>query len=379
LVLTTVHSKRSTMKNLLFLCFAAIIATSASAQPAGPQSGNTFTIVAIPGSNQTWLNPGNVGASDNIYATFPIITGPVGSYTDYIVATNFGFNIPPTATIQGIVVQVEESDPKNRTSDYLVQIVQGGVIGTANRATGTPYPLTDTYESYGYAGDLWGENWTPADINSPDFGVAIAAQRDIALGKTAGQIDNIRITVFYSFTTLPVKLTSFSALKNNDFVSLKWSTADEVNMNRYETERSADGRNFSFLSSIAARNQSSSNNYSSDDRNPLRGISYYRLKTIDNSGEVTYSKIVSVQFSTGPIISLYPNPLQKGNQLFITNPNQDLLTIQFINAGGQVSGTVITSSNIVPANVLATGKGINWYRVYDSNHLLVSSGILLNP
>ncbi|MBI4614481.1 MAG: tail fiber domain-containing protein [Planctomycetes bacterium] len=78
--------------------------------------------------------------------------------------------------------------------DASVRIVKGGAISGAEKASASPWPTVDTYTSYGGPADLWGLAWTPADVNSGSFGVAIAAT---VSGSTAST-DHIRITVYYT-------------------------------------------------------------------------------------------------------------------------------------------------------------------------------------
>jgi len=101
----------STMKNFLLISLFAFSSVALQAQIQGPLSGSSFTTVAIPGSDKTWTNLSNAAASDDAYSMFGNITGGVGSYTNYLVATNFGFTIPLSSTITGIIVEVESSDP----------------------------------------------------------------------------------------------------------------------------------------------------------------------------------------------------------------------------------------------------------------------------
>nr|WP_287424193.1 hypothetical protein [Candidatus Brachybacter algidus] len=46
-------------------------------------------------------------------------------------------------------------------------------------------------------------------------------------------------------STLPVKLTAFTAILNNNKVDLKWTTASEVNVSHFVVEKSTDGINYS--------------------------------------------------------------------------------------------------------------------------------------
>src|SRR5687768_12382469 len=104
------------MKNVL-ICVILLIAQIINAQTQGPLSGGSFTTSVIAGSNQTWISPSDGSPSDNNYTNFGNLTGGVGSYTDYLVATDFGFSIPSGSMITGILVEIERSDASLKTSD----------------------------------------------------------------------------------------------------------------------------------------------------------------------------------------------------------------------------------------------------------------------
>lgn len=364
------------MKPLLITFFGFLTCIDLAAQVVGPSSGNTFLNSNIPGSTQSWTNTGNVSLSDNNYASFGDITAGMGSYTDYLVTTNFGFTLPPGIIIDGIVVKVECSDPNSRTSEYSVHIVKTGNIGTEEKALGKPYPVSDKNIVYGSATDLWGETWTDKQINDDNFGIAISAQRNAPDGITAGQIDNITITVYYSFIALPVTLISFTATKENKSILLNWNTASEISMDHYEPERSSNGINFYPLGIITSNNLSTAH-YSFVDVSPLSGVSYYRLKMEGTAGYKKYSSVVSVLFDKHATISLYPCPLTKGTELFINNAAKELLRIQFYNAGGQMISTLLTSSDNVSTNNLGSQKGKLYYNVFNAKSELLGSGTLI--
>jgi len=52
-----------------------------------------------------------------------------------------------------------------------VIVKSNGTLGTTDKATNTLISTTESYISYGSSSDLWGETWTPTDINDIDFGV----------------------------------------------------------------------------------------------------------------------------------------------------------------------------------------------------------------
>ena len=138
--------------------------------------------------------------------------------------------------------------------------------------------------------------------------------------------------------TLPVVLTKFNASRQNEYVTISWSTSSEKNSNYYVIERSPDGINFSGIATIAAQGSSSSLiNYSWLDKSPLPGINYYRLRQLDINGTGSYSKIVVVGFQTSAAnISLVQN--QRGNQisLILSLPEAADLQFEIRSSGGQL-------------------------------------------
>ena len=155
----------------------------------GPLSPSTVVDDASFGG-ASWFPPGNASASDNLYAS----VAPSGSPTHYLKATNFGFNIPAPAQIQGIEVFVERKSSLGTIFDSRARIVKGGVIGATDRALVGTWPLMDATATYGGTSDLWGDTFTPADINATNFGFALSVDDNV----DAAAVDHISISVHYT-------------------------------------------------------------------------------------------------------------------------------------------------------------------------------------
>jgi hypothetical protein len=108
---------------------------------------------------------------------------------------------------------------------------------------------------------------------------------------------------------LPVELISFAAKYVNEQVELSWATAMERASANFTVERSQDGRQFEAVSVVPAAGQSSTTrSYSSVDRTPRAGISYYRLKATDTDGTFSYSNVAVVQAGKGTqALAVYGN------------------------------------------------------------------------
>lgn len=152
---------------------------------------------------QPWSNPINATASDNQYAT---ASGSNSQITNYLKCTGYNFSIPSNATITGITVGVEDHSQRTMV-DYAVQLVKGGTVQATNYATNTRFPRSDAYTTYGSATDVWGNSWTPADINNSAFGAVFAAQRGPYNSTDTAYVDHIQITVDYRLPSTPAVIS----------------------------------------------------------------------------------------------------------------------------------------------------------------------------
>ena len=156
-------------------------------------------------------------------------------------------------------------------------------------------------------------------------------------------------------TTLPVKLTSFTATlnKNTNNADLKWTTASEINVSHFVIERSMDGINFNDAGVVFAYGNAADNtNYSfSDNLTSIQsGIVYYRLRSVDIDGKSQYSETriirISQQKDNAISIVAFPNPVI--NEVRISIPTEwqnKKVTYEIFNANGQISKKTGTGSS----------------------------------
>ncbi|MFI5173022.1 MAG: hypothetical protein ACHQFW_11560, partial [Chitinophagales bacterium] len=108
---------------------------------------------------------------------------------------------------------------------------------------------------------------------------------------------------------LPVELISFTAVVSANINILSWATANEINNQWFNVQRSNTGQSFSQIGNIAgAGNSSTENNYSFIDENPFSGINYYRLQMVASDGSYEYSNIISITNNNAFGFTVYPNP-----------------------------------------------------------------------
>jgi hypothetical protein len=115
----------------------------------------------------------------------------------------------------------------------------------------------------------------------------------------------------YSYTVLPIELTSFEAEKADNGILLRWETASERNNERFDIQRSPNGAAWSLLSSLPSQSSDSNRplQYNFLDKNPLAGTNYYRLQQVDWDGKTALSKVVKIEADSKAQVSVYPNPV----------------------------------------------------------------------
>lgn len=124
---------------------------------------------------------------------------------------------------------------------------------------------------------------------------------------------------------LPIELLNFKASLNNDkTVHLNWTTSTETNNDYFTIERSRDMENWEEVSKIRGAGNSNTNlNYNEIDTKPFEGVSYYRLKQTDFDGSSEYSPTVYVKNSKLNSIELYPNPVSRGDRVYLSFDDMD--------------------------------------------------------
>lgn len=128
----------------------------------------------------------------------------------YIVAYNFGFDVPPNAVIDGITVDVVAIPSANGAiRDCTIVLRRDALNNTygTNHATSNPWSASQPLHTYGGPTDLWGITWIPDDVNQSDFGVYIKVYNHGSADRTV-DVDAIAITINYSIGMNTYSVTS---------------------------------------------------------------------------------------------------------------------------------------------------------------------------
>jgi len=164
------------------------------------------------------------------------------------------------------------------------------------------------------------------------------------------QIDAIRVSTSWGDAVLPLTLLSFNVIDNNGYASLGWQTCNEINMSKFEVQKSADARDFSAIGEVPAKNGSCGAIYSYKDVKALSGIAYYRIRMIDRDGTSSYSGIVAVDGKVSAKISVFPNPVV--NYLVLKHPKAEAgTTLKIVSTNGSVVASYPVQKDAVQTSV----------------------------
>ena len=231
-------------------------------------------------------------------------------------------------------------------------------------------------------------DWSMANIYTPSL-----TQPDIAEGARV-IFENVNIpngsyvalgnTSSIAVSPLPIELLEFTARFEVDHVNLRWITSTEHNNEYFSVERAGADLEWKEILTVAGAGMSTTEvSYFEKDRNPLVGISYYRLKQVDFDGNYTYSDVVSVLNTSArdeDAVFMYPNPAGSGS-VFLRIPDVTKVydtRVRIFNLQGQVvwSGSFANDNNILEIHYGNLSSGIYLVEIqsdviYESKKLVI--------
>jgi len=160
-------------------------------------------------------------------------------------------------------------------------------------------------------------------------------------------------------STTPVIMSSFNYFIDNNDVLLKWETTTEYDNMYFDIEKSEDGIHFNAIGKVAgAGNRNSSEDYSFSDNHPSAN-NYYRLKQVDRSGSVAYSKILYVKMqSTDDIIRMSPSTDGNKLQLLYNSSIVKIKQASIIDFSGRRIRSFHTTNNLQSLDISFIPHGI---------------------
>jgi len=266
-------------------------------------------------------------------------------------------------TSHGISCFIATSQPRNSSTNDSTRTILRHLVDSINNNFG--------YYSINFWNDLVtndGTNMLRVDLTSDgihpnDMGHRFLFQRVQSKG------------FFVSFAPLPLLMSDFSAVYQNNAVIIKWSVSQETPNTFYEVQRGDDGVFFTSVYKANAIGNSQKADYSWRDHSALSAKTFYRVK-INEQGKITYSRVVTLNKTMeGTFINqLYQN----GSLLHVvinTDKKQqsELIIINYTGAVVKKQSVYLASStNDVewPVSDLAAGNYFLKLNTTDGTHLV---------
>lgn len=296
----------------------AAASSTGSFRPATPLAGESRIAFNLYANN----NGGSVDLVDGGLAYFANEYSNAVDVQDIKKSLNFNENFGMKRANTDVVIERKQPIDQNDTIFFHMTSLRSISYRLDVEATNmdpliTTAVLKDKYTNTNTTLDL-------ATVNAYTFTVdANAASR---------AADRFSI-VFRQSGVVPVSFVSVKAAQAGNNIAVEWKVANEVNTVRYEVEKSTDGRNFSKKGTVLA---TGANTYNWLDENAVNGFNYYRVRSVDNNGQVKYTQVVKIQLGGKAGISISPNPVQGGFvNILINQPLTGKYGIRLTNIAGQ--------------------------------------------
>jgi hypothetical protein len=152
--------------------------------------------------------------------------------------------------------------------------------------------------------------------------------------------------------TLPIFLTEFSAVLQNNIVHLQWTAYKDIEPGSFAIQKSTDGKNFTTIGTVEANEPEGNYNYSFDDANPINGNNFYRLLILDQGSADKYSNILLVTVNNTILFNVFPTVANSSITVEIANAAK----LTMIDASGAIIKQInLSQSQVIDISFLAKG------------------------
>jgi hypothetical protein len=152
--------------------------------------------------------------------------------------------------------------------------------------------------------------------------------------------------------TLPIFLTAFSAVLQNNIVYLQWTAYKNIEPGSFAIQRSTDGINFIIIGTVEATEPEGNYNYSFDDSHPINGTNFYRLLIIDQGSADKYSNILLITVNNAILFNVFPTVASSSITVEIANAAK----LTMIDArGATIKQFNLSQSQVIDISFLAKG------------------------
>jgi len=147
---------------------------------------------------------------------------------------------------------------------------------------------------------------------------------------------------------LPVTWLGFVGEVMTEGNMLNWQTTNEINNHHFVVERSNNNLDFTDLGMVEADMKNiTTHTYSFNDKEPLFGNQYYRLRQVDIDGNISYSKTIELYRSIDQYtILLFPNPIKEILHFNLLSASNEEVSWALVNEMGITAKKGFFTTNI---------------------------------
>jgi hypothetical protein len=203
------------------------------------------------------------------------------------------------------------------TNEYwTINKIAGGSANVAMNWDNSKIPVPQVLITGIRAGYYNGSFW----INIGGTGTGAVATIGGVTSNSVSAFNN-NFTIASTSFVLPLDIISFTGNRAGTYNRLNWTIANETNVLHYELQRSNDAVNFVTINSQPAKNSNGTELYTYDDVAAMQSKTYYRLKCVDNNGQIKYSAIVIIVPAQDSRSNFYviQNPVTEKIDLFVSD------------------------------------------------------------
>ena len=275
--------------------------------------------------------------------------------------THFGFVINSGSAATSVYIDAVKYSNNTKTAQYIGSTTQAGLLGEGPEVDGIFINKSIKFAFYNTHDIRRGwEMKIPLDqIGNPAnfdqlqiFAAVVSSTAYFSDVTVPGTIVSGNLGFNPNFSTLqggpfhmnissvPVELTSFTAVSSGNNITLNWKTATETNNFGFVIERSNNNTDFYKVGSLSGFGTSTEiNSYQFVDENLAAGKYYYRLKQIDFDGTYNYSSKIEVNVESFPAVfelsQNYPNPFNPSTLIKFSVAENGFTNLSIYNALGQ--------------------------------------------
>lgn len=353
---------------LLGVCFYNYAQTTLDFQ-TGPTGQNLNWADVAGGVFSGYVaNPSSTGINTSTTVASVLARSAANGGADFALINAFNYG---SITFSASNCIVRMMVYKSTTADVRLKF-EGGTTPSQTGEISANYTTANTWQelTFDFTAEI-GRTYASLTV-LPDFTFA-PRPADVTI-----YFDNIS---FNNVSTLPLNLISFNANMVNNENLLEWKTASEINFNKFEIEKSVDGKVFNKIGSVVG----GKSNYYFKDRNiSFSKTSYYRLQMIDNDGSTVTSKIVAVNQITNDNLSLsvYPNPASSDLNINFSTDIASKANIMVYDSTGKLvtnqNHDCQVGSNSIKLNTLNFKSGNYILSLTQDNKVLKTQKFIIN-